>query len=84
MSLTIPDNILKKADITEDQLLLEISIYLYDLERLSFGQAKTLAQLTHSEFQKELSKRNIYIKYDIDDLHQDLSNLNDVINKKAS
>jgi len=84
MSLNIPQSILKKAEITGDELLIEVSVYLYDKGRLSFGQAKSLAQLNQLEFQKELSKRDVYIKYDSDDLNQDLDNLNRLINRKAS
>lgn len=84
MSLIIPENILRKTEITGSELLLEISVYLYDKGRLSFGQAKNLAQLNQLDFQKELSKRDVYIKYDSDDLSQDLNNLNDLMNRKAS
>ncbi len=84
MGLNIPENILKKAEISGNELLIEISVYLYDKGRLSLGQAKSLAQLNQIEFQKELSKRDIYIKYNSDDLNQDLDNLNSLTGKKAS
>jgi predicted HTH domain antitoxin len=75
MDLLIKDEILKKAEITADELLIEIAVHLYDTERLSIGQAKTLAGLDLLSFQKELSNRNIYVKYDIEDLETDLQNL---------
>jgi predicted HTH domain antitoxin len=40
------------------------------------GQAKKLAGLTQIEFQKELSKNGVLIKYDIEDFEKDLENLN--------
>jgi len=69
MSFNIPNSVLKKAEITGSELLIEVSVYLYDKERLSFGQAKSLAQMNQLEFQKELAKRDVYIKYNSDDLN---------------
>lgn len=84
MGLIIPEEILKKAEISADELRIEIAVYLYDKEKLSFGQAKTLSNLDYIAFQKELSKRDVYIKYDIEDLENDLKNLNQFRDKKAS
>ncbi|MEM1320830.1 MAG: UPF0175 family protein [Bacteroidota bacterium] len=84
MSLIIPEDILKKADMSANELLTEIAVYLYDKEKLSFGQAKSLSGLDYLTFQKELSKRKVYIKYDIEDLNNDLENLSQFRDKKAS
>ena len=84
MDLLIRDEILKKAEITAEELLIEIAVHLYDIERLSMGQARSLAQLDQLSFQKELSKRGVYIKYDIEDLEADLENLEYIRKKKAS
>jgi len=79
MSFNIPNSVLKKAEITGSELLIEVSVYLYDKERLSFGQAKSLVQMNQLDFQKELAKRDVYIKYDSNDLNQDLNNLDDIM-----
>ena len=84
MSLIITAETLNQADISATDLRIEIAVYLYDKERLSFGQAKTLSGLDHLNFQKELSKRNVYIKYDTKDLEDDLKNMEEFKNKKAS
>jgi len=75
MNLLIKDEILKKAEITAEELLIEIAVHLYDTERLSMGQARNLAQLDMLSFQKEIAKRNVFIKYDVEDLEIDLKNL---------
>ncbi|MGB1204907.1 MAG: UPF0175 family protein [Chitinophagales bacterium] len=75
MNLLISETTLKKADISANELLIEIATYLYDKERLSFGQAKTLCGLNYLAFQKELGKRDIYVKYEVEDLENDLKNL---------
>ncbi|MGB0930272.1 MAG: UPF0175 family protein [Chitinophagales bacterium] len=76
MVIEIADNILKDMKVTPSQLLIDLAVYLYDKEQISMGQAKKLAQLTQIEFQKEMSKRNVCIKYDMEDLETDLENLN--------
>lgn len=75
MDLLIKEEILQKAEITAEELLIEMAIHLYDIERLSMGQARNLAGLDQISFQKEMAKRDVYIKYDIEDLETDLENL---------
>lgn len=84
MDLLIKEDILKKAEITAEELLIEIAVHLYDTERLSMGQARNLAQLDQISFQKELAKRDVYIKYDVYDLETDLENLDKLKKRKAS
>ncbi|MCB0841483.1 MAG: UPF0175 family protein, partial [Bacteroidetes bacterium] len=62
--LVVPGNILQELRITPSELLIDLAVYLYDSGKLSIGQAKKLAGLTQISFQKELSKRNVLIKYD--------------------
>ncbi|KGE87418.1 MULTISPECIES: UPF0175 family protein [Phaeodactylibacter] len=84
MDLIISEKTLKAAEISADELLVEIAVHLYDTERLSIGQAKNLVNMDHISFQRELAKRNIYIKYDENDLDTDLENLKAFHQKKAS
>jgi len=72
--LIIPAKTLEQLEITPSELLIEFAVHLYDTEKLSMGQAKKLAGLTQIEFQKELAKHDVYIKYDIEDLETDLKN----------
>lgn len=73
--LNIPENVLLSARISADELLIELAVYLYDQERLSIGQAKNLAQTDLISFQKELAKRNVYIKFDVSDFEDDMKTL---------
>jgi predicted HTH domain antitoxin len=73
--LIISGNILEGLKISPAELMIDIAVYLYDKEKLSMGQAKKLAGLTQIEFQKELSKNGVLIKYDIEDFEKDLKNL---------
>ena len=73
--LIIPAKTLEQLQLTPAELLIELAVHLYDTEKLTMGQAKKLAGLTQIEFQKEMAKRDVYIKYDIEDLETDLRNL---------
>lgn len=84
MDLLIKDEILRKAEITAEELTIEMAIYLYDRGRLSIGQARNLSGLDHISFQKEMAKRDVYIKYDLEDLKTDLKNLEKIRSRKAS
>ncbi len=75
MDLLIKEEVLKKAEISARELLIEIATHLYDMGRLTMGQARNLAELDQISFQRELANRDIYIKYDIEDLETDLENL---------
>ena len=73
--LRVPEQILSSAKISAADLLLEVAVYLYDSERLSLGQARALVQMDIISFQKELAKRDVNIKYDVNDFEDDLSSL---------
>ena len=73
--LIIPATVLKEIKVSPTELLIDLAVYLYDKEKLSMGQAKKLASLTQVQFQKEMAKKNVFIKYDIEDLEIDLKTL---------
>lgn len=74
MTINIPDKTLSEVKISANELLIDLAVYLYDKERLSMGQAHKLAGLDILSFQKELVKRNVFLKYDINDLNKDIQN----------
>jgi predicted HTH domain antitoxin len=73
--LIIPKEVLDRAHLSAEELSIEIATHLYATKRLTMGQAKRLAGLDQISFQKELAKRNIYLNYDVEDLHEDMRNL---------
>ena len=75
MALVISDKILEQAQISADELLIDLACYLYEKKRLSTGQARALVGMNQIEFQKELAARDIDIHYTEDDLEKDLENL---------
>lgn len=75
MALVISDEILSKAQLSANELLVDLACYLYEKKRLSMGKAKELAGLNQLEFQQALAARNIDIHYTEEDLDKDLENL---------
>ncbi|MFN2424684.1 MAG: UPF0175 family protein [Cryomorphaceae bacterium] len=75
MALIISDDILSKAQVSGEDLLIDLACYLYEKQRFSLGQARVLAGLDQIAFQKELATRGVDIHFSKDDLNQDLKNL---------
>ena len=75
MPLIITDDTFSKAQLSANELLVDLACYLYNKKRMSIGQAKNLAGLDQISFQKELAKRDIYIHFTEEDLEKDLRDL---------
>lgn len=75
MALIISDDTLTQAQLSEQNLLIELACYLYEKKRLSMGRARGLANLDHAAFLKELGARGIEQHYTQQDLDIDLQNL---------
>jgi len=76
MTVTIPDETLNACGMTETEFKLEIAVMLFQVDKLTLGQASTLAQVNKSRFQEVLKERNIPIyRYDVEDFELDIKNL---------
>ncbi|HYW18778.1 MAG TPA: UPF0175 family protein [Nodularia sp. (in: cyanobacteria)] len=75
MSLVISDDIVQASGLSEQELMLELIILLFQKNNISIGKASQLAQMPLLQFQNELAQRNITIHYDESDLEVDLQNL---------
>jgi len=65
-SLKIPNSEL------QERLRTELAIRLYQKGILGFGKARELAGLHKWDFQKMLTKENVAVNYDSDELEKDL------------
>lgn len=72
MSLVIPNEFLQTAHISEADLKLEISILLFQQEKITLGTASQFAGMNQLEFQRVLGSRKIPIHYGVEDFQQDL------------
>jgi predicted HTH domain antitoxin len=59
MPLTISDEILREAGVTEREARIELACRLFDVEKLGLWPAAKLAGLTRAEFEGELHVRQI-------------------------
>ena len=61
MPLTIPDDILKQAGLTEKEARVEVACRLIDAGKLALWPAAKWADLTRVEFEQELLVRKIAV-----------------------
>jgi len=75
VSVTIPDEVLQTARMSEEELRQELGVLLFQKDRLTLGQASQLAGMDRLRFQHLLASRGISVHYDLEDFEQDLSTL---------
>lgn len=75
MGLTIPDEILQAARMSESELRSEIAVFLFEKDKLTLAQASRLAAMDRLDFQHLLASRGIAVHYDLKELEQDLETL---------
>jgi predicted HTH domain antitoxin len=76
MPVTIPDETLEQAGLTEREALIEIACRLFDVGKLHLWPAAKLAELSRTEFETELLHRGIPIyRPTVEDLNEDLENI---------
>lgn len=78
MSVTISDEVLQAARMSEDELREELAILLFQRERFTLAQAARFAGLDRLRFQHLLASRGIAIHYDVDEFEADLATLREV------
>ncbi len=71
----IEDSVLEAANMSEQELKVELAVMLYAQNRLSFGQARKLAGMGYFEFEKLLFDRNIPAHYDVEEFKEDLKTI---------
>ena len=78
MSVTIPDDILDAARMSEEELRQELAILLYERERITLAQAARLSGCDRLWFQHLLAARGITLHYEVSDFEDDLRTLRDL------
>lgn len=83
MPLTIPDETLAAARMTEPELRVEIACRLFEADKLALWPAAQLAGLDRVNFVSALHQRNIgWPRIDIEDYEQDLKALDKLFGVK--
>jgi len=76
MNLTIPDDLMAKANMSRSDVLIELACRLFQTQKLTLHNAAKLANLTRTQFENILLDRNIPLfEITSEDLHNDLENL---------
>lgn len=74
MPVTIPDDVLRQAGLTEAEALIEIACRLFDAGKLTLWPAAQLAGLSRIAFIGELQRRSIpAFRVTLEDLEHDLA-----------
>ena len=71
----MPFDVLQVARLTEDELRRELALHLFREQKLSFGKARELAQMSPWAFMHLLGSRDIAVHYDIAEYEEDLQTL---------
>ena len=75
MSLVIPDDILRAANISARELRQEIALLLFQQDKLTPGQASEFTGLSQLEFQRLLASHHIPVHYGRQEFADDLETL---------
>lgn len=78
MSPLIFEELVKTSGLSEVELLQELVLLLFQREKLSLGKASRILGMTQLEFQAFLASRDLYIHYNVEDLHEDVNNLQEL------
>ena len=75
MPVTISDDVLTAAHLTEPELKQELALALFQQDRLTLAQASRLAGMGQLAFQGLLANRGIPIHYGVVEFREDLQTL---------
>lgn len=78
MSVTVPDEVLRSAGLSEEEFQREVAILLFRQDRMTLAQAARFVRMDRLSFQRLLSERGICVHYDVEDFEGDLKTLRDL------
>ena len=78
MPVTIPDEVLAAAHMSEPELKRELALTLFQQQRLTLAQASRLAEMDQLTFQALLADRQIPIHYGVEEFREDIRTLHEL------
>jgi predicted HTH domain antitoxin len=75
MAVTISDEVLTAAHISEPELKQELALTLFQQDRLTLAQSSRLAEMSQLSFQALLAERHIPVHYGVEEFREDLRTL---------
>ena len=83
MPVTIPDEVLAAAHLSEVELRRELAVALFREERLTLAQASRLAEMNQFAFQSILADHQIPVQHGIEEFREDLRTI-DALERRRS
>ncbi|VXD15614.1 UPF0175 family protein [Planktothrix paucivesiculata] len=78
MSMLVSDEIMQASGLSEQELLLEIVMMLFQKDKISLGKASEFLGIHRMQFQKLLADRGLCVHYDVAEFQEDLKTLQEV------
>jgi predicted HTH domain antitoxin len=78
MSMLVSDEIIQASGLSEQELLLEIVMMLFQKDKISLGKASELLGIHRMQFQKLLADRGLCVHYDVAEFQEDIKTLQEV------
>jgi predicted HTH domain antitoxin len=78
MTLTISDEFLVAARMSEDEMRQEVAVMLFVRDRMTLAQAARFAGQDLGRFQHLLASRDITVHYDVPEFEADLQTLREL------
>ena len=78
VSFEIPREILHASRLTAEELRRELALHLSEQDKLSFGKARELAEMSVWDFQQLLGSRGISVHYDVESYENDRETLSEL------
>lgn len=75
VSFEIPREVLQSSRMTAQELRRELALHLFERDKLSFGKARELAEMSVWDFQQFLGSRGISVHYDVEAYENDRETL---------
>ena len=77
MKIELPDDLIERKKLTEQDLKEILLVSLYKLEKINGVEGAKALGISEIEFHGVVAKYGQYVNYDIDDLENDMDNLKD-------
>ena len=81
--VTFPDEVVQSLRLSkstlEHSIKKELAVHLFQMQLLSFGQARQLANLSVWDFLDFLSERKLPLHYDIPEYEEDLKTIEELL-----
>lgn len=75
MSLVISDEIVKASGLSQEELLIEVVLLLFQQEKIALGKAAELLDISQIRLQQLMAERGICLHYDVSELQEDIQYL---------